>query len=513
MKTDSKYVRMMMSIGVTGLASVVNYLITLFLTPYITDNVGTEAYGFVTLAKNIAQYAIITTLALNAYATRYIAVEYHRGDMKKARMYFTSTFFGDVVIGFIVFLAAVIGIIYLEKIFTIPESIVPDVKLLFTLIFLKLFASTVLTAYESGAVISDRLAVVSLFKLVSHLVEAAVLLVAYRFFIARVYYVGIGLLAASMIMTIGNVYLCRRYTPELKLNRKNFSFSAIRKLVRDGIWNTINDLGTLLHSGLDLVICNWMLTPLTMGQLSIAKDFELIFSSLYIMVANAFHPMLLKSYAENDKETLVSQLKLSMKISGCLSNLAFCGFMALGLAFFNIWIPNQDTDLIYRLTLVTILTSVAYGPIIPLQYIYTLTVKLKFPCIVTIITGMINVAGMYVLIRFTQMGVWAVVWTTVVLVVFINFVSNPVYMSHVLGISKRTFYPEIIRNILSCGLISLLFLALSRIYLPHSWLTLILCALVYAPLGICVHFGVCFSAKERSQILQKIKLRFGHHNG
>ena len=64
----------------TGVAYVVNYGITLLLTPYITNRIGTDAYGFVTLAKQFAQYATIITTALNVYAARYIGISFHKGD-------------------------------------------------------------------------------------------------------------------------------------------------------------------------------------------------------------------------------------------------------------------------------------------------------------------------------------------------------------------------------------------------------------------------------------------------
>ena len=70
---DSKYTKMARAVFTTGLAFVVNYLIQLILTPYITSTVGTEAYGFIALAKNFAQYAAIITAALNSFAARYIA--------------------------------------------------------------------------------------------------------------------------------------------------------------------------------------------------------------------------------------------------------------------------------------------------------------------------------------------------------------------------------------------------------------------------------------------------------
>ena len=42
------------------------------LTPYITDTIGIEAYGFVSMAKTAVSYAQIFTIALTTFVVRYI---------------------------------------------------------------------------------------------------------------------------------------------------------------------------------------------------------------------------------------------------------------------------------------------------------------------------------------------------------------------------------------------------------------------------------------------------------
>ncbi len=497
--------RLLRTMLITGAAFVINYMITLVLTPFITSTVGTAAYGFVSLAKSVAQYATIITLALNSFAARHIAVAYHNGDMKKANVFFSSTFYGDVVLGGLVVAAAVGGIFFLEKIFVIPPELVGDVKLLFLIVFINFLVVTVFTVYGAGAHIANRLDVVGVFKLLSYAAEALLLVVIYHFLKPRVAYVGLGLLVAGVVVVISNVWITRRYTPELRVQRSSFSRDAVKKLVGDGIWSSANDLGVLLHNGLDLAICNLMLTPLAMGQLAIAKSIDLIFHSLYQVVAQAFQPMLLRSYAENKMDKLLQELKLSMKLSGMLANLAFAGFFALGMAYYKLWIPGEDIALVYRLTVITVMTSVASGCMKPLYYIYTLTVKQKVPCVVTIVTGVMNVVGMFLLLRYTDMGIDAVVWTTVVLVGFINFVSNPLYMAHVLHQKLSTFYPQILRNVLSCAIITGLFTGFSRLYMPDTWLMLILCVAVYAAIGGVVHLAVVFTPAEWRMVLKRLR--------
>ena len=66
-----------------------------------------------------------------------------------------------------------------------------------------------------------------------------------------------------------------------------------------------------------------------------------------------------------------------MRICGYFSNVAFAGFVVLGWTYFKLWIPNEDTNILYVLAILTIVSSVTEGVVQPLYYINTLTLKKK----------------------------------------------------------------------------------------------------------------------------------------
>ena len=352
MEPKSKYLRLVQTVLASGGALIINTLITLLLVPVISATLGNDAYGFVTLGKNIAQYATMITAALNSFAARYIVVSYHREDYSEANTYFSSTVYGDLILGTGLFAVALVGICFLEKLLVIPADLVTDVKLLFLLVFLNFWLVTVTTAFSASAHIKNRLHVVGMFKTLAYVCEAAILVVCFRFFSPHVFYVGLGLAAASFILALTNVAICKRYTPELKVEKQWFSWTAIRRLVVDGVWTSLNSLGDALNSGLDLLVCNLMLTPAAMGQLAISKTFYAMFSSMFLLVGQAFEPMYLKSYAEDDTKTLMRDFRVAMKLSGMISNIVFAGYVALGMVFYKLWIPGEDIAVIYTLTVI-----------------------------------------------------------------------------------------------------------------------------------------------------------------
>ena len=129
------------TIIVSGMAFGINYLINFFLTPYITDNIGTEAYGFVTLTKSFASYALIITTALNSYSSRFITVAYHTKDYKRVNTYFNSVLFTNLIFGTLLLLLVILGIRPIAYLIKVPDKLYSDVALLLVLVFLN-FAIT-----------------------------------------------------------------------------------------------------------------------------------------------------------------------------------------------------------------------------------------------------------------------------------------------------------------------------------------------------------------------------------
>ena len=501
----NKTKRLLITIMSFGLATAMSFIVSFFLTPFITNRLGVEAYGFVTLAKNFTSYAVIISMALNSYATRYIALEYHHNNMKKANMYVSSAFFGDIMLASIIMVVAIGFVGIMEKVLNISDDLVVSVKILFLLVFVNFFITTISTAFTSAAYIKNRLDLVSFFRFVAYVFEVIAYLIIFNIFEPSVWYVGAVMILVTIITFSANCVMFNKLTPELKISHKTLSLKAVTTLVGNGIWNSVNSLGITLNSGLDLIICNLMLSNLEMGQLAITKTIETIFSSFNAMLSQPFQPMFLKSYSENNKEQLLKELKMAMKFSGFFSNLMFAGFFALGSLFYKLWIPSQDFELLYSLTLLSILTYIIEGAVHPLYYIYTLMVKNKIPCFITLIGGVMNVIGMIILIKFTPLGIYSIVLTTTVINIFVNLVTNPLYMSHCLKLKWYEFYPNIILNTLGCVVMTVAFYGLSTVVKPHGWIMFILTAGVMSMLGLLIQIIIVFSKEERQKLIYFVK--------
>ncbi|MEQ6931603.1 oligosaccharide flippase family protein [Clostridium perfringens] len=483
------------------LAMGMNYLISLVLTSYITEHISSDAYGFVSLAKNISSYAIIFTSCLNAYSSRYITISYHRDNKEKANIYYSSVFYANIVLSIVMLLMALIGIIYINKILNVPYELLNQVRILLFLDFCNYMILSTGSCFTVYAYISDKLDLMNLVKFISYFVEAIILLVLFLGFAPSIIYVGIGLLVSSIVYVFGNYIAVRKYVPGLKTKFKFLKLKAIKDLVFSGIWNSINSIGSLLQSGLDLIASNLMLSTVAMGQLSVVKTLSTIFTTLFQLLATPFQPKLLTQYSNNNLEGVVSTLKVSMKISGFFSTLLFAGFFGYGKLYYHLWTPGQNISLLQQLTVITFLGSAIEGIIFPLFYTYTLTLKNKIPCFITIISGLFNVVGMYVLIKYFNFGLSAVVLTTTVLGWGTYLIFTPLYVSKCLKCPLGTFYPTIFRILTAGGIMTIFIYLMSLVKPSISWMTLILRSCISVIVCIPIYFFIIFSREE----LKKIK--------
>ena len=275
-------------------------------------------------------------------------------------------------------------------------------------------------------------------------------------------------------------------------------------MMSNGVWQSVNSLGNTLNSGLDLLISNLMLTAVQTGQIAVVKTIGTMFSMLYQVVSQPFQPRMLKMYSTGNKEQFFNELTKAMRICGYFSNVAFAGFVVLGWTYFKLWIPNEDTNILYVLAILTIVSSVTEGVVQPLYYINTLTLKKKIPCLVTIGGGLLNVLFMYILLKYTSLGIYSITVTTAVIMTIINFVFTPMYAAYSIKLQPLRIYKVLIRHICSVIIMVVIFKGITLIYMPHNWAGLILEALIMALLGIIIHGVTMLNKTEKDKALKKL---------
>ena len=109
------------------------YSISFFLSPFIVETLGSEAYGFVSLATNFTNYISLVTVALNSLAGRFVSVSLFNKEYDKANQYYSSVIAANGIITGVLVVPCAVFILFLERFLDVPTALLTDVKILFAL--------------------------------------------------------------------------------------------------------------------------------------------------------------------------------------------------------------------------------------------------------------------------------------------------------------------------------------------------------------------------------------------
>ena len=170
------------------LAFAVSMLLGFVLVPVIEGMIP-NAYGFTDIANRFVSAAQIVVSALNTMASRFITIRIHRNEKEEAGQYFSSVFFANVLMAAVFMVPALFVIVYLGRIFQIPEGAsLPDIQMLFFFIFLNFTISIITSVFSVASYSRDRLELSSVSTILGELVRLAVLAVCYLCFRPYLYF-------------------------------------------------------------------------------------------------------------------------------------------------------------------------------------------------------------------------------------------------------------------------------------------------------------------------------------
>ena len=502
-KEVSKNKQLIINMAASLLSCLVSLGISFLITPTVIDKLGAEAQGFVTMANNFVSYAAIMAMALNSMAGRFITVKIHQNDTEGANRYFNSVMYANLVIVAALLIPCAAVVVYLEKLVNISPSLVTDVKLLFATMFVNFMVTIVSTTFSTATFAANRLDLSALRTIESQILKAALLVAAFALLPIRVSYIGTATLLANIYLFITYIHYTRKLLPQIEISTKHFRLKTVLEILSAGVWNTIMRAGQALTNGLNTLITNLWVGKAESGYVGTATTIVLAVNTLYETIAAVFTPSLTISFAKDNKEELIDGLKSAMKLTGFFANIPLCYILGFGMSFYYMWLPSQRDILsvYYYLTVLIMLGALVGGAISPLFNVYTIVNKLKWNSLVTLIMGLLNVGIVFVLLAIPTLrpyGIYFITGVSSVLGIIKNMTFTPMYAAHCLGISKKTFYPTIIRYLAVTFVMSCAFIFLGRLIPTTSWGMVIVDILICGILGCVINFLLLFEKKERA---------------
>ncbi len=508
--TESKGKRLFINMAAQIVSFSVTMGISFFLTPFIVERLGREAYGFVGLANNFINYAQVLVTALNSMASRFITISIHREEYQTANEYFSSLIFANAVIAAVLTVPAVLVLVFLNSLLDVPAAIFSDVRLLWTLLFAQSLIGIVTSVYGNATYVRNRLDLSSRRTIESELLRAGILLAAFSLLPPHVYYMGVAALVCLLYRTVTNIRYTRMLLPEVQIRRSNFRWARIRELISSGVWNSLTHIGSILSNQLDLLITNVLVGADAMGSVSIAKNLPAMILSVFAMLASVFMPQLNISYAKGDFEDIRAQLLFAIKLLGAVACIPVACTIAFGDVFFALWVPTEDAALLRALAIAGMLEFPLALALEPLWNVFTVTNKIKQSSLVLLANAFLSLGLVFVLLHFARTDL-----EKVFIVVGVSAVVNtvrcatflPIYGAKCMNMKKTTFYGPVLKNLLTLAVVTAFAFGVRRMVGPHTWVQFILVCGVTGVAALGVNYFVLLKKTERKMLWDKLLRR------
>ena len=487
------------------IAFALNLGIGFFITPYITSQFGAEAYGFVTLANDVANYASLFTIALNSMASRFLMLERARKNYKEEQQYFSSIFWANVVLSAILLIPSLLCTCFLDHLLEIPALLVAEVKLTFAVTFTSFLGNLIFSTHSNCYYLTNKLSIGSIRDALSTILRVSVIVFLLLFGTPRISYVAMGGLVSTLFAVSYNVVNTKKLTPELRVHLAGFSWDKLWRVLSSGIWNSITKLSQIFSSGLDLLVTNLLIGSTEMGYLAVAKTVPQVIVSFNATIANTFSPNMMELYAKGDMEELKRTAKTAMKFMCLYVTIPNAILITMGEAFYSLWVPDQPAKLLCMLSVLTVINSCVTGPLAPLYQIFTITNKVKQSSIVLIVYGFSSILLTFICLKTTDLGLFAVAGVSLIGSLLVALCYHLPFSAIYIGLPWYAFFPEIFKGMLSMIVQCVIgFLVSCLVPQEQSWFMWFAGAIAAGGLGLIANVCLILDADEKQILFHQV---------
>lgn len=498
--------RLVINLTAQIMAFAVNMGVSFIITPII-EKISTELSGFVTLANNFITCAQIVVSALNTMASRFITIHIHKKNEEQAKEYFSSVFFGNLMMAMVFLIPMLTLITFIDKLFQVPALYVNDVRVLWFFLFANFFVSIVGSVFGVATYCRNRLDLTSIRTIHAEIIRVVFLVTAFYFLPQYIWYIGVASLLHTTYLTLSNIQFTRQLLPEIKISKKYFCWKKVWELISLGLWNSLTRLSQVLLDELDIMISNIFIGATAMSALSNAKYVPTAISGLMGTIVGVFAPQITIAYAKGDKKNLVEIIKSSNRIMIFLMSIPIAFVTAYGDIFFSLWLPKRDPHQMHMLALLGMGVLYVSMSIQVLYHVFIITKKVKANSIVMIVSGVLSTVTVFVLLETTNLGLYAIAGVSTILGLLRNLIFTPIYASKCLELKWTTFYSDIFTGLFSIASISAVSFASRWFVEINSYASLIAVGIVVGIIAFIMNFFIILKKDDRKLILDKVLRR------
>jgi membrane protein EpsK len=481
-----------------GTLVIINVLISLWYTPFLIRNLGSEMFGFIPLADSVTYFLGILTLSLNISLGRYLTIELEKGEITRANQVFNTTLFCTLLIISFTTPIAILLVFLLPQIFNVPIGHERNVQLLFLGTIVAFFLTSMQLNFSIATFARNRFDLKNIISLTARVGQVMTVLVLFTLKTPDVVFIGIGAFIAALLSIIGDYYLWKRLLPDLILGRRFFNKELIPELFKTGTWMLIYQLGFIIFLSVDMLVANKVLALSLAGMygalLIIPKNLRVLSSA----VGGIWGPVTLSRFSNADFNGMDIVTRFSIKTTGLICAIPIGLLSGLSSPFLTFWLGEDFNSMTWVLILM-VLPMAANLITSPFYNIQLTMNRIKLPAVISVVLG----SSYFVLAKYLAqiIGPIGIAAAGAITLSVNNLFFSPIYTAVIMKQKWWYYFSRLILTYVAPISIGIVSYYVNKIFPARSLFDLLLIGSSISIVYIGIIYVLVLSKKERDLII------------
>lgn len=462
--------------------------IGLWLVPYLVHHLGRAAYGLIPIAGIMTQYVSLISQSISGAVSRFLIIALQRNDEHDANRIFNTAFFSYLALALLQIPVFGLVIFYANTIFTIPTELYEDVIILLICSAAAFVVGLVSSVFGVPIYANNRLDIargLDIGHQVSRLTGIVVLFLAFG---PALRYVGYVDLTISIVRCATTVVVGKWLAPTLRLDLHAYDWRKVRQLTAMGGWLLINYIGFLLFLRVDIWVCNRFVGADAAGDYAVVLQWSALIRQSGQLLSSVIGPMIVIYYARSEIERLIRLTGFSVRIFSLVMAIPISILCVFSSSLLTLWLGESFSHLapLMVVMLCHLIINVSVGPLFMVQ---TAMNKVKWPALVTVAMGAVNIILAISFAKYFGWGIYGVAMASAIVLTCKNGLFTPIYGALILHRPWYAFLKCYVSGVAFFAGLVTLGLILNHYSHPESWRHLAAVSLVMGVVGLA---GVWF---------------------
>ncbi len=403
--------------------------------PYLVEHYGSAPYGLIALAGFLTQYVGMIARCIGNATARFLNIALNKDEWQQANEIFSTALIANLGLILMQIPFFCLGIWKLDWVIDFPPELAIDFKILVSCNVLIFFISMLTGVFLTPIQAANRLDISATLETINLSLRMVFLIVLVETVGARLWLVGVVDIALTLLYGIVIFIMYRKLAHGLVFKLACVTRKWIGPVMKMAAWSIVVVLGASLCLKTDVWMINRFVSREMAGVYAALLVWPNFMKQISKQLATVLEPVYMIDYARGDIERVARLSLFGAKLLGCLMA-SIAGFVfVFAEPLLRLWLGDWVVQYAHLLRLLIIYVVFIIGQEV-LWQIYVAMNKVHFTGVVSLLTGIVNVAVSMSLI-WAGFGVIGVATGTVVAEVLGASLAVPLGVCHIMGISPK----------------------------------------------------------------------------